>query len=72
MLAEFLPVEVDQAAAVLAFLGRHLGEHLGAGRVVGAQPLGEVGVDAAVLLLVADRQGEDVAFAEVGEPAHGG
>ena len=71
MLAEFLLVELDQPAAMLAFLAGHFGEHVGAGRIVLAQALGDVGVDTAVLFLIGDRQGEDFAFGEIGEIAHG-
>ena len=67
----FSLVEVDQPAAVVALLVGHLGEHVGAGRVVLAQALGDIGVDAAVLFLVGDRQGEDLPFGQIGEIAHG-
>ena len=66
----FDTIEVDQAAAVLVLLGRHVGEHLRAGGIVLAQAVGEVGVDAPVLLLVGDRQRENLALGEVVEIAH--
>ena len=70
--AELLLVQLDQAAAVLALLRAHLAEHIGGGGIVVAQALGDVGVDAAVLFLVGDRQGEDFAFGQLGEVSHGG
>ena len=69
--AEFLPVEVDQAAPVVIFLGRHVVEDLGAFGVIGAQAFGEVGVDPAVLLLGADGQGEHFFFGKVIDRSHG-
>ena len=70
MLAEFRDEQVDQPAAVLVLLGRHFDEHLGGGGIVLAQALGEVGVDAPVLLLVGDRQGEHFALGKIVEIAH--
>ena len=60
------------AAAVPVLLGRHFGEDLGARRIVRDEPFGEVGVDAAVLLLVADGQRQHFTFGEVVEIPHGG
>ena len=57
---------------MIAFLVGHFGEHLGAAGIVLAQALGDVGVDAVVLFLVGDGQGEDFAFGQIGEIAHGG
>ena len=54
VLAEAGDVQVEELAAVLALLGRHVVEHPRAVGVVAPQVLGEVGVDAAVLLLGAD------------------
>ena len=71
VLAEFRPVEFEQALAMLALLLGHLGEDIGAGRVVGPQAFGDIGIDAVVLFLVGDRQREDFAFRQVGEIAHG-
>ena len=71
VLAEFLLVELDQPAAVVALFGGHLGEDIGTGRIVVAQAFGDVGVDAAVLFLVGDRQCEDLPFRQIGEIAHG-
>jgi len=70
MLAELLPEQVEQHAPVVVLLHRHLAEHLGAGGEGRAQALGEIGVDAAVLLLAIDGQCEDLAFAQFAEIAH--
>ena len=70
MLAELRDEEVDEAAAVLVLLRRHVDEDLGGGGIVLAQALGEVGVDAPVLFLVGDRQREHLALGEVVEIAH--
>ena len=71
MLAEFRPVQFEQALAMLALFLGHLGEDLGAAGILAPQALGDVGIDAVVLFLVGDRQGEDFAFGEVGKVAHG-
>ena len=39
--------------------------------VIGAQPLGEAAIDAAVLFLVGDGEREDFLLGEVGEAFHG-
>ncbi len=70
VLAEFLPVELDQTVAVLVFLFRHALEHFGGGGVVLAHRFGVVGVDAGILFFVADGEREDLAFAEFGEIFH--
>jgi fructose-1-phosphate kinase PfkB-like protein len=62
VIAELRDEEVDQAAPMFVLLIRHLDEHLGGGGVVLAQVVGEVGVDASVLFLVGDRQGEHLAL----------
>ena len=69
--AEPLREHVDQLAAVLVLLGRHVGEHLGAAGVFLPQVMGEVGVNTAVLLLAGDGKGEQVAFGQFREVAHG-
>ncbi len=58
-------VDVQQAATVFTFLGRHLGENVGAAGIVGAQTFGDVQVDTAVLFLIGDRQSEDLAFGQI-------
>jgi hypothetical protein len=70
VLPELAAVEIVEHAAVVHFLGCHLVEHLRGVRETGAQPLGEVAVDAAVLLLVADGEGEDFLLGKVGEALH--
>jgi hypothetical protein len=65
MLAELAAIEVDQGAAVLVLLGRHLREHLRGGRVAVLEAIGIIGVDAAVLLLQRDSQSEDLSFSEL-------
>lgn len=58
-------VEVDERAAVPALFLGHVVEHAGAVGVFVPQTLGEVGVGAAVLFLVGDRQGEHFLLGEV-------
>ena len=70
VIAEFFDKHVDQHAAVLVFLFRHVAEDAGGVGVILLQALGEVGVDAAILLLVADGQRQDFAFGQVGKGAH--
>ena len=65
MLPELPLEELDELAAVLAFLGGHLAEHFGGGRVVFAQSIRKIAVDAAVLFLVADGQRQDLFLAEL-------
>ncbi len=62
MIAEFRDEEVDEPAPVRVLLGGHLVEHLRAGGVVFVQAVGEIGVDARVLLLVADGEGQNLAL----------
>jgi hypothetical protein len=72
MLAEFPAVEIEQPRAVARFLFRHLVEHPGGRRKVLAQPLGNIAVDAAVLILIADGEGQYFLFGQVGKSLHGG
>ena len=69
-LAEFGAVEIVEHAAVAGLLGRHFVDHLCGGRILRAQPFREVLIDAAVLLLVADRKGEDFLLGQIGEAFH--
>ena len=62
VLAKLRDEKVDELAAVFVLLAGHFVEHFGAGRVVLEQTVGEVGVDAAVLLLVADGEGQHFAL----------
>jgi fructose-1-phosphate kinase PfkB-like protein len=50
---------------MLALLGRHVVEHAGAVGIGLAQIFREIGIEAAVLLLVGDRQGEHFLLGEV-------
>ena len=70
MFAEIRCEEIDEPAPVNVLLRRHLVEHFGAVRVVVVQAVGEIGVDAQVLLLIADGEREDLAFGQIGEIAH--
>ena len=71
MLAELLAIQIEQPPAVLVLFRHHFQEHLGGGGIVIAQPFGDVGIDAAILLLAANGEGQDFAFAQVGKIAHG-
>ena len=62
VIAELRDEEVDQAPAVFVLLGRHFLEHFRAGRKVLGKAVGEIRVDAAVLLLVADGEGQHLAL----------
>ena len=62
MIAEFRDEEIDEPAAVRVLLGGHLVEHFRAGGIVFVQAVGEIGVDARVLLLVADGEGQNLAL----------
>ena len=62
MLAEFRHEEIDEPAPVRVLLRRHLVEHFGGRRVIFVQAVGEIGVNARVLLLVADGEGQDLAL----------
>ena len=62
--------QVDQRTAVFVLLARHRLEHLGAGRIFVAQGQSVVGVDAAVLLFVADREREQFALRKLVEATH--
>ena len=70
VIAEASGEAVNQLATVLAFLGRHAGEHSGCGWVGAAKLVSEVGVDARVLLLVADGEGEYFGLAEFVDTLH--
>ena len=49
----------------------HFREDVGTAGIVFPQALGNVGVNAVVLFLIGDRQGEDFAFGQIGKIAHG-
>ncbi|MPL60884.1 hypothetical protein SDC9_06447 [bioreactor metagenome] len=71
-LAEAGAVALDQAAAVLVLLGGHAVEDRGRGRVLLAQLLGIKAVDARVVLLGGDREGENFLLGQFRETAAGG
>ena len=65
VLAKALAVEFDQRPPVVDLLVLHLAEHLGRAGIVGLEPRGNIGVNAAVLLLRGNSQGEDLLLGEV-------
>ena len=65
MLAELGDEEIDEPAPVFVLLAGHLGEHLRARRIVLRETVREIRVDAAVLLLVADGEGQNFALGKV-------
>src|SRR5262249_49949630 len=72
VLAELCPIEVVQHAAVLDLLARHLLEHLGRARILRPQPVGKAVVDAGILLLAGDGEGEDLLLPQIGKALHRG
>ena len=62
MVAEFRHEEIDEPAPMRVLLGGHLVEHFGGRRVIFVQAVGEIGVNARILLLVADGEGQDLAL----------
>ena len=68
--AEFLAVHVDQHGAVPDLLVGHLVEHLGRGRELLAQALGEAAIDAAVLVLAGNGQRQDFLLGKFGKAFH--
>src|SRR5439155_25735865 len=72
VVAEALPVQVEEAVAVAVLLGPQLAELLRRGREVLLEAVGEVVEDAGVLFLEGDGQGQDLLLAEALERAHGG
>ena len=69
---ELLAVEIEQHVVVLDLLPGHRVIHRGGVRVGGAQPIGERAVDAAVLVLVGNREREHFLLFQVGKAFHGG
>jgi hypothetical protein len=65
------PIELEQPCAVAGFLLRHFVEDLRRCRILPAQAFGEAPVDAAVLVLAGDGEGDDLLFAELGKAFHG-
>jgi hypothetical protein len=71
MITEFRDKKIDESAPMTVLLGRHLVEHFGAGRVIVMQAVREIGENARVLLLIADGEGQNLAFGQIGKFAHG-
>ena len=71
VVAEFRHEQVDEPAPVVVLLGRHLVEHFRACRVVVVQPVGEIGENARVLLLIADGESQNLTLGQIVEFAHG-
>ena len=68
--AEASPIRFDKTAAVLILLADHAVEDFGRGRVVGFEILGEIGVDASVLLFLRNGESEDFLFGKGVEGTH--
>src|SRR5271165_2124753 len=71
MLAEFLPVEIEQRLPVPGFFGLHLFEHFRGCGIGVAEPVGEVTVDASILFLEKNRERQNLALTEILEIAFG-
>jgi hypothetical protein len=67
-LTKALPIHVDEPTAVAVLLLGHALKHVGRLWVIRPQPVGIGGIDAPVLLLRGDGQGQDLLVGEVGEP----
>ena len=63
-------VQLDQPAAMLVLLVRHLGEDLGGGGEGDLQAVGIVGIDARILLLGRDGERQDLLLRQVCECLH--
>src|SRR5205823_905818 len=70
VVAKLLPVQVHQALPVARFLGAHAVEHGGGGRKILAKTFGKIRVDALILFLERDGQGQDLAFRKAVKVAH--
>ena len=71
MVAETLPVQLDQAAAVSRFLVAHaLENRRRGGEKISLQTLREIRIDAFVLFLERDGKGENLAFGKTVEASH--
>ena len=67
MVAKPLLVHRDQPLSMLRLLGLHLVKLLGRGWICFAQPVGEIGVDAAVFFLQLNGQRQDLPLAQISE-----
>src|SRR5262249_4150771 len=72
VLAEAFAIQVQQAMAMAVFLSAHLAKFLRLGWITRLQPLGEIVVDAGVLLFERDGQGQNLLLTEALESAHDG
>ena len=67
IVAELLPVEVEQHGAVMHLLLRHFVEDLGRGWELLTQAFGKAAINAAVLFLVGDGKRQHFLFGQVGK-----
>ena len=72
VVAEFLPVHVEQHGPVAHLLVGHFVEHLGGGGERFAQALGKAAIDAAVLVLVGDGKRKHFLLGKIGKAFHNG
>ena len=70
VVSEFLAIEIEQHRAVMHFLFGHLVEYLCGGRELLAQTFGKTAIDAAILFLVGDGEGQNFLLAEIGKSFH--
>ncbi len=71
VLAELLPVKLQQPMPMPVLLHAHFGKLVGNGGGVGPQSFREVGVDACVLFFERNRQCQNLALAQALESSHG-
>ncbi len=69
--AVFVDIQIDQRSPMTVLLLRHAAKDIGTVWKVVGEAMGEVGVDAAVLLFRADGDGQDFVLSEIVEAAHG-
>ena len=63
--AEFLPEQLDQLPSMVALFNRHLGKYVRGCGILITQAFRDIGINAAVLLLVGDGQRQDFLFRQV-------
>src|SRR6186997_2330434 len=68
VVSELLAIEIEQHRAVMHFLVGHLVEYFCRGRELLAQTFRKTAIDAAILFLVGDCEGQNFLFAEIGKP----
>ncbi len=71
MVAELLPVKLDEPMPMAVLLGPHLLQHPCCRRIVTLETLREIVVNARVFLLQRDGQGENLLFAQAFKGPHG-